>query len=54
MKEVKIEPTLLNQSNSAYTNPSFSVVKVRVPQFQFSPPSEINSKLISRQAVKSH
>lgn len=54
MKEVKIEPALLNQSNSAYTNPTFTIVKVKVPQFQFAPDSEIHVKSIHKQAVKSY
>lgn len=54
MKEVKIEPTLLNQSNSAYTNPTFTVVKVKVPKFQFAPASDVNSKSSNQQTLKSN
>jgi hypothetical protein len=54
MKEVKIEPTLLNQSNSAYTNPTFTVLKVRVPKFEFSPSFEYHPKPARRPIMSSN
>lgn len=41
MKQVAIEPTLLNQSNNAYTNPMFTVMRVKVPRYQFVPKPEL-------------
>jgi hypothetical protein len=32
MKQITLEPVLMNQSNGAYLNPSFSVKAVNIPQ----------------------
>lgn len=37
MKQVFIEPTLKNQANDAYKNPMFTVIKVKVQKYEFSP-----------------
>lgn len=51
MKRVAIEPTLLNQSNGAYTNPMFSVIKVKVPRYQFNPNPEFTTTSRDKQSA---
>jgi len=51
MKRVAIEPTLLNQSNGAYTNPMFSIVKVKAPRYQFTPNPDHTAASSNKQAT---
>jgi hypothetical protein len=41
MKKVQLEPTLKNQSNDAYINPSFGISLIAVPEYNLQQLSKL-------------